>query len=232
MSNICICANKLESCERFSAPGLLCGAHRADLAFYLSQLAAITHTCMVVASPSDYQMIEPLFEIHYPDPRPLLGCIADVVGEVVDSVTEDMCVPWQFGSLFGVDRTELRKNYSLLLATASSIVNLAGKGSLVDYIASRQVAAKILLGEWPERDIGARFVGLADIFLLVRKIFPLDLIDDMPIKTDPCIACGWWSSLSGVGYRRGRECSCLNSYCVYANPKAISDRVDYLRLRR
>lgn len=232
MSNICICANKLESCERFSAPGLLCGAHRADLAFYLSQLAAITHTCMVVASPSDYQMIEPLFEIHYPDPRPLLGCIADVVGEVVDTVTEDMGVPWQFGSLFGVDRTELRKNYSLLLATASSIVNLAGKGSLVDYIASRQVVAKILLGEWPERDIGARFVGLADIFLLVRKIFPLDLIDDMPIKTDPCIACGWRSSLSEVGYRRGRECSCLNSYCVYANPKAISDRVDYLRLHR
>lgn len=90
MSNICICANKLESCERFGAPGLLCGAHRADLAFYLRRLAAITHTCMVVASPSDYQMIEPLFEIHYPDPRPLLGCIADVVGEVVGSITEDV----------------------------------------------------------------------------------------------------------------------------------------------
>lgn len=232
MSNICICVNKLESCERFSAPGLLCGAHRADLAFYLSQLAVITHTCMVVASPSDYQMIEPLFEIHYPDPRPLLDCIADVVGEVVDSVTKDMGAPWQFGSLFGVDRTELRKNYSLLLGAANRIAKLADTGSLVDYIASRQVAAKILIGEWSERDIAARFVGLADLFSLVRKIYPLDLIDDMPTKASPCLACGWRSSLSEVGYRRGRECSCLNSYCVYANLKAISDRVDYLRLRR
>lgn len=232
MSNICICVNKLESCERFSAPGLLCGAHRADLAFYLSQLAAITHTCMVVASPSDYQMIEPLFEIHYPDPRPLLGCIADVVGEVVDSVTKDMGAPWQFGSLFSVDRTELRKNYSLLLGTANRISKLADTGSLVDYIASRQVAAKILIGEWPERDIAARFVGLADLFPLVRKIYPLDLIDDMPTKASPCLACGWRSSLDGIGYHRGRVCSCLNSYCVYANMKAIGDRVDCLRLRR
>lgn len=232
MSNICICANKLESCERFSAPGLLCGAHRAGLAFYLSQLAAITHTCMVVASPSDYQTIEPLFEIHYPDPRPLLGCIADVMGEVVGSVTEDVGAPWTFGSLFTVDRAELRKNYSLLRDVANRIVKLVDTGSLVDYLASRQVAAKILIGEWPERDIAARFVGLAYIFPLVRKIYPLDLIDDMPTKTSPCLACGWRSSLDGLGYRRGRECSCLNSQCVYANAKAISDRVDYLRLRR
>lgn len=232
MSNICICANKLEYCEHFSAPGLLCGAHRADLAFYLSQLAAITHTCMVVASPSDYQMIEPLFEIHYPDPRPLLGCIAGVVGEVVGSIVEDMGAPWTFGSLFSVDRTELRKNYSLLLGTANRIAKLADTGSLVDYIASRQVAAKILIGEWPERGIAARFVGLADLFPLVRKIYPLDLIDDMPTKASPCLACGWRSSLDGIGYHRGRECSCLNSCCVYANLKAISDRVDYLRLRR
>nr|DAY29545.1 MAG TPA: hypothetical protein [Caudoviricetes sp.] len=232
MSNICICANKLECCERFTAPGLLCGAHQADLAFYLSQLATITHACMVVASPGDYQMIEALFEIHYPDPHPLLGCIADVVGEVVGSVVEDMDAPWTFGSLFSVDRTELRKNYSLLLGTANRIAKLADTGSLVDYIASRQVAAKILIGEWPERDIAARFVGLADLFPLVRKIYPLDLIDDMPTKASPCLACGWRSSLDRIGYHRGRVCSCLNSYCVYANMKAIGDRVDCLRLRR
>lgn len=126
----------------------------------------------------------------------------------------------------------LRKNYSSLLDAANKIVKLADTGSLVDYIASRQVAAKILIGEWPERDIAARFVGLADLFPLVRKIYPLDLIDDMPIKTSPCLACGWWSSLDGLGYHRGRECSYLNSYCVYANAKAISDRVDYLRMHR
>lgn len=96
----------------------------------------------------------------------------------------------------------------------------------------REQLAQCIQSSVRSRAIVPAVWGLADLFPLVRKIYPLDLIDDMPTKASPCLACGWRSSLDGIGYHRGRVCSCLNSYCVYANMKAIGNRVDCLRLRR
>lgn len=57
---------------------------QAELAHYLSQIATIVHACMVVEDADSYRAAGPAFDIQYPDPTPMLDCLADVMVELAD----------------------------------------------------------------------------------------------------------------------------------------------------
>ena len=227
MKNFCLCENKISKCGAFDMPEgvLVCGFHKAALASYLSQIAAVVHTCMVVEDADSYRVAEPLFDIHYPDPAPMLDCLADVVAELADVADASVFPPGllEFIRCVGCVRGGVSRSH--LLSAARYIRGMADGGPLVENAIRQYAVKKILVGEWPMHEGDVRFVGLAEICQLVFRAFPLDLVDCMPDDATPCMACGWRSSLDGPAPRPGWPCRCLNSHCVYADAAAIRDRV-------
>lgn len=227
MKNFCLCENEVSKCGAFDMPEgvLVCGFHKAELASYLSQIAAIVHTCMVVEAAYRYRVAEPVFDIHYPDPTPMLDCLADVVAELADVADDSVFRPELLEFIRSVGYLGRYASRSHLLAAAHQIRGMADGGPLVEDAIRQYAVRKILIGEWPEREGDVRFIGLAKIFRLVRAAFPLDLVDDMPATATPCMACGWRSSLDGPAPRPGWPYRCLNRQCVYADLEAIRDTV-------
>lgn len=227
MKNFCLCENEISKCGAFDMPEgvLVCGFHKAELASYLSQIAAIVHTCMVAEAAYRYRVAEPVFDIHYPDPTPMLDCLADVVAELADVADDSVFRPELLEFIRSVGYLGRYASRSHLLAAAHQIRGMADGGPLVEDAIRQYAVRKILIGEWPEREGDVRFIGLAEIFRLVRAAFPLDLVDDMPATAAPCMACGWRSSLDGPAPRPGWPYRCLNRQCVYADLEAIRDTV-------
>lgn len=230
MKNFCLCENKLSSCGAHSQKEsvLVCGFHWGDLAFYLSQIATVIHTCMVVEDAGSYRVAEPVCDIHYPDPTPMLDCLADVVTELVEVAGDDVFPYEWLASIRDRGYADLKADRAYLLSVARRIRGLADGGPLVDYLVRQYAVKKLLVGEWPECEGDVRFVGLAEIHWLVYTAFPLDLVDDMPDNATPCIACGWRSSLGGSDPSRVWPHRCLNRQCPCASPEDIDDRVHAL----
>lgn len=65
MKKFCLCENKLSKCGDFDTPEdvLVCGFHKGNLAYYLSQIAAVVHACMVVENAGRCRAAEPVFDI-------------------------------------------------------------------------------------------------------------------------------------------------------------------------
>lgn len=227
MKNSCLCENKLSKCGAFNMPEgvLVCGFHKAELASYLSQIATVVHTCMVVEYADSYRVSKPIFDIHYPDPTPMLDCLAAVIVELADVADAAVFTPELLEFIRSVGRAEHKANRRLLLSAARYIRGMADGGPLVEDVIRQYAVRKILVGEWPGPEGGVRFVGLAEIVRLVYRAFPLDLVDHMPDEAIPCVACGWRSALAGCCPRPGWPHRCLNGHCVYADVKAIRDRV-------
>lgn len=227
MKNFCLCENELTRCDAFDMPEgvLVCGFHKGDLAYYLSRIATVVHTCMVVEDADTYRAAEPAFDIHYPDPTPMLDCLADVIVELA-GVADAAGFPSDLIAFIrSVGRAEHKANRRLLLSVARRVRGMADGGPLVEDTIRQYAVQKILVGERPvcEGDVG--FVGLQEIFLLAARAFPLDLVDEMPDDAIPCMACGWRSALPGPSPHPGLPHRCLNQYCAYADTEAIDDRV-------
>lgn len=227
MKNFCLCENKISKCGAFntSEEVLICGFHKAELAYYLSQIATIVHTCMVVEDADSYRAAKPAFDIHYPDPTPMLDCLADMVTELADVADAAVFPPELLEFIRSIGHVGCNASRSHLLSAARYIREMADGGPLVENAIRQYAVRKILVGEWPEREGDVRFIGLAEIFRLVYTAFPLDLVDAMPGCAVPCIACGWRSSLDGPSPRAGWPYRCLNRQCMYADVEAIRDRV-------
>lgn len=230
MKNSCLCENELTKCGAFNTPEgvLVCGFHKGDLAWYLSQIAAVVHACMVVEGADRYRAAEPAFDIHYPDPTPMLDCLANVVGELADVADDTVFPPELLEFIRSLGYLGRSASRSHLLAAAHYIRRMADGGPLVENAIRQYAVRKILLGERPEREGGVRFVGLQEILPLARRAFPLDLVDDMPGGAVPCMACGWRSTLPYSSRHPGWSHRCLNQYCVYADTEAIDDMVHTL----
>lgn len=225
MNHFCLCENKLSECGAFDMPEgvLVCGFHKAELSHYLSQIATIVHTCMVVEDADSYRATEPAFYIHYPDPTSMLDCLADVIAELADVADAAVFPPELLEFIRSIGRVGCKENRSHLLSAARYIRGMADGGPLVENAIRQYAVKKILVGEWPEREGDVRFIGLAEIFRLVHTAFPLDLVDAMPDYATPCVACGWRSALDGPAPRPGWPYRCLNRQCVYADLEAIRD---------
>lgn len=230
MKKFCLCENKLSKCGDFDTPEdvLVCGFHKGNLAYYLSQIAAVVHACMVVENAGRYRAAEPVFDIRYPDPTPMLDCLANVVGELADVADKTVFSPELLEFIRSVGYLGHSASRSHLLAAAHYIRRMADDGPLVEDTIRQYTVRKILLGEWPECEGGVRFVGLQEILPLARRAFPLDLVDDMPGGTVPCVACGWRSALPCSSRYPGWPHRCLNQYCAYADTEAIDDCVHTL----
>lgn len=230
MKKFCLCENKLSKCGDFDTPEdvLVCGFHKGNLAYYLSQIAAVVHACMVVENAGRYRAAEPVFDIRYPDPTPMLDCLANVVGELADVADKTVFSPELLEFIRSVGYLGHSASRSHLLAAAHYIRRMADDGPLVEDTIRQYTVRKILLGEWPECEGGVRFVGLQEILPLARKAFPLDLVDDMPGGTVPCVACGWRSALPCSSRYPGWPHRCLNQCCAYADTEAIDDCVHTL----
>ena len=227
MKNFCLCEGWAHEC---GGPGpsdgkLVCGSHYGDLALYLEQIADLTHRCAEIADASDWRMTEPLFDIHYPDPRPMLDCLADVAAEIIDVTGDNVFFPDWLACVRRVGYSEFKKDSRYLFAITRCIMEMAAFGPLVDCVARQPAVKKLLMGDWSILEGGERFVGLPEIYLLVHRMFPLDLVSDMYDDTYPCVACGWRSSLDVYTQYPGGSRRCLNRYCVYADLQAIEDRV-------
>lgn len=196
MKKFCLCENELSKCGAFDMPEwvLVCGFHKGDLAWYLSQIAAVVHACMVVEGADRYRAAEPAFDIHYPDPTPMLDCLANVVGELADVADDTVFPPELLEFIRSLGYLGHSASRSHLLAAAHYIRRMADGGPLVEDTIRQYAVRKILLGERPEREGGVRFVGLQEILPLARKAFPLDLVDDM--RRWRCTLYGMWVALS------------------------------------
>lgn len=227
MKNFCLCENKISKCGAFDMPEgvLVCGFHKAELASYLSQIAAIVHTCMVVEDADNYRAAVPAFDIHYPDPAPMLDCLADVMVELADVADASVFPPELLEFIRSAGYVRGKGSRSHLLSVARHIRSMADGGPLVEDTIRQYAVKKILVGEWPECEGDVRFIGLAEIFRRVYTAFPLDLVDAMPDCAAPCMVCGWRSALDGPVPRPGWPYRCLNRQCVYADMEAIRDRV-------
>ena len=227
MKKFCLCENELSKCGAFDMPEgvLVCGFHKGNLAYYLSQIAAVVHTCMVVEDADSYRAAEPAFDIHYPDPTPMLDCLADVVAALADVADDTVFPPELLEFIRSVGYLGCTASRSHLLSAAHHIRRMADGGPLVEDTIRQYAVLKILVGEWPECEGDVRFVGLQEIFPLARRAFPLDLVDNMPDDATPCMACGWRSALPCSSSHPGWPHRCLNQYCAYADTEAIDDRV-------
>lgn len=227
MNNFCICENKLSKCGAFDMPEgvLVCGFHKAELVYYLSQIASVVHTCMVVEGADRYRVLEPALDIHYPDPAPMLDYLADVIAELADVANDTVFSPELLEFIRSVGYLGCQTSRSHLLSAAHHIELMADGGPLVEDTIRQYAVQKILVGERPVREGWVRFVGLQEIFLLAGRAFPLDLADDMPVDATPCIACGWRSALPDPSSHSGLPHRCLNQSCAYADAEAIRDRV-------
>lgn len=230
MKKFCLCENKLSKCGDFDTPEdvLVCGFHKGNLAYYLSQIAAVVHACMVVENAGRYRAAEPVFDVRYPDPTPMLDCLANVVGELADVADKTVFSPELLEFIRSVGYLGHSASRSHLLSAAHYIRRMADDGPLVEDTIRQYAVRKILLGEWPECEGGVRFVGLQEILPLARKAFPLDLVHDMPCGAVPCMACGWRSALPYSSRYPGWPHRCLNQYCAYADMEAIDDCVHAL----
>ena len=230
MKKFCLCENKLSKCGDFDTPEdvLVCGFHKGNLAYYLSQIAAVVHACMVVENAGRYRAAEPVFDIRYPDPTPMLDCLANVVGELADVADKTVFSPELLEFIRSVGYLGHSASRSHLLSAAHYIRRMADDGPLVEDTIRQYTVRKILLGEWPECEGDVRFVGLQEIMSLARRAFPLDLVDDMPCGAVPCMACGWRSALPCSSRYPGWPHRCLNQYCAYADTEAIDDCVHTL----
>lgn len=230
MKNFCLCENELSKCGSFDTPEdvLVCGFHKGNLAYYLSQIAAVVHACMVVENAGRYRAVEPAFDIHYPDPTPMLDCLTDVIAELADVADDTVFSPELLEFICSLGYLGHSASRSHLLSAAHYIRRMADGGPLVEDMIRQCVVRKILLGERPEREGGVRFVGLQEILPLARRAFPLDLVDDMPGGAAPCMACGWRSALPCSSRYPGWPHRCLNQYCAYADTDTIDDWVHTL----
>lgn len=226
----CLCENELSKCGAFGTPQgvLVCGFHKGDLEYYLSQIAAVVHACMVVEGADRYRAVEPAFDIHYPDPTPMLDCLTGVIAELAGVANDTVFPPGLLEFIRSLGYLGHNASRSHLLAAAHHIRRMADIGPLVEDTIRQYAVRKILLGERPEREGGEKFVGLQEILPLARRAFPLDLVDDMPCGAVPCMACGWRSALPYSSSHPGWSHRCLNQYCAYADTEAIDDMVHTL----
>lgn len=143
MKNFCLCENELSKCGAFNTSEgvLICGFHKAELSHYLSQIATIVHTCMVVEDADSYRAAEPAFDIHYPDPTPMLDCLADVIAELADVADAAVFPPELLEFIRSIGRVGCKENRSHLLSAARYIRGMADGGPLVEN-AIRQYAVK------------------------------------------------------------------------------------------